>query len=1167
MSVTSRQNKLLVAEDWKKIYQSFRNADFQSYDFENLRRTMIDYIRTNYPEDFNDYIESSEYLALIDLIAFLGQSIAFRVDLNARDNFLELSERREAILRLARLISYNAKRNIAAQGLLKFTTISTTENVIDSNGRNISGQIIAWNDPSNANWYDQFIKVMNAAFPTTQQFGNPADSATIYDIPTEQYRFNSSNTGIPVYGFTKTVAGRPMNFEVTSTTFKGQDYIYEEPPKAGNTMSCVYKDDGRGPGSSNSGFFLNFVQGTLNTGAFTISQPSSNESIDIDADNINNSDVWLYKLTQQGLEDSLWTPVSNFEANNIIYNSINKNIRSIYAVITRAADQISLQFSDGTFGDIPVGTFRAYYRISNGLSYSISPKDIRSVSITLPYTSATNQPEVLTITLGLQSTVSNATTTESNDSIKANAPATYYTQNRMVTGEDYNVSPLSVTNSVAKVKSVNRTASGISRYFDLIDPTGKYSSTKLFADDGVIYTEYFTEQARFSYSNKTDIEGAIYNIVIDILKKENLRNFYYSNYKVALTLGLNVSWTRITEDSNSSTGHVSSSTDNAIYKVGSYTATDLKYCTVGSLIKFSSPQNYYFDVNNANNLVYYTDEIPSGGTTTIWAEVVSVVDDGTAANTGKLSTGFGPITLNRNIPSSAEIKQVIPAWRTAIDNSVITTMIDLIFSNKPFGLRYDSSAKIWRIIFESNLDSYSKFSLGKQGDTSNQHLDASWLLLFTTDNEYYTVTSREQRYVFESDEQISFYYDNVNKIYDSRTNAIVKDIVKVLPINTQPNLTIPFTISQDWDIVSGYKGLDGYVDMKKIVVSFADSDNNGIVDDPDLFLNIVAPPAVGETNLTTLASKYIILEKYTITAGQEDYRYSNAIRTGIVKIRPTRPNTIIDPATGQSYANGQYVYFIDTDTMTKVNTTLSTFVSSLDYKAYVGRDLLRFQYDHSADYTSRIDPGTSNIIDTFVLTKTYDVNFRQWLSGANVSKPLPPGSDELYDILAPSLNLIKSISDEVVYHPVTYKILFGSTADPELQASFKVIKNQDQVVSDNDVKARIITAINQFFTLDNWDFGDTFYFSELASYVMAQLAPDISSFVIVPRFGGLSFGNLFEIKSASDELFINGATVADIEIVTGITQSSIKALPGTASNSSVLAQQTITSSTYGASNG
>ena len=90
MSASDRQSRLLVSEDWKRIYQSFRNADFSSYDFDNLRRTMINYLRQNYPEDFNDYIESSEYLALIDMIAFLGQNLSFRIDLNARETFVFL---------------------------------------------------------------------------------------------------------------------------------------------------------------------------------------------------------------------------------------------------------------------------------------------------------------------------------------------------------------------------------------------------------------------------------------------------------------------------------------------------------------------------------------------------------------------------------------------------------------------------------------------------------------------------------------------------------------------------------------------------------------------------------------------------------------------------------------------------------------------------------------------------------------------------------------------------------------------------------------------------------------------------------------------------------------------------------------------------------------------
>ena len=99
MALSNRQTSLLVQQDWTKVYETFKEADFQSYDFETLSKTMLDYLRTYYPEDFNDFTESSEYIALIDLIAFLGQSLAFRTDLNARENFIDTAERRDSVLK------------------------------------------------------------------------------------------------------------------------------------------------------------------------------------------------------------------------------------------------------------------------------------------------------------------------------------------------------------------------------------------------------------------------------------------------------------------------------------------------------------------------------------------------------------------------------------------------------------------------------------------------------------------------------------------------------------------------------------------------------------------------------------------------------------------------------------------------------------------------------------------------------------------------------------------------------------------------------------------------------------------------------------------------------------------------------------------------------------
>jgi len=148
--IPSTNSKLLVAEDWTKIYQSFNNSDFKSYDFETLKRTMIQYLQANYPEDFNDYVESSEYIALIDLIAYMGQNLSFRVDMNARENFLATAQRRDSILNLAQLINYNPSRAIPANGLLKITSISTTDNIFDSAGINLANSSISWNDSTSA---------------------------------------------------------------------------------------------------------------------------------------------------------------------------------------------------------------------------------------------------------------------------------------------------------------------------------------------------------------------------------------------------------------------------------------------------------------------------------------------------------------------------------------------------------------------------------------------------------------------------------------------------------------------------------------------------------------------------------------------------------------------------------------------------------------------------------------------------------------------------------------------------------------------------------------------------------------------------------------------------------------------------------------------------------
>ncbi len=103
----------------------------------------------------------------------------------------------------------------------------------------------------------------------------------------------------------------------------------------------------------------------MQSNEFTINSPSANQKIAIEAENINDTDVWLYGLDTNGSANKIWTQVSSTEGNNAIYNSLIKKIKDYYVVQTRGNDEISLVFADGTFGNLPNGSFRVYYRTSN----------------------------------------------------------------------------------------------------------------------------------------------------------------------------------------------------------------------------------------------------------------------------------------------------------------------------------------------------------------------------------------------------------------------------------------------------------------------------------------------------------------------------------------------------------------------------------------------------------------------------------------------------------------------------------------------------------------------------------------------------------------------------------------------------------------------------------
>ena len=1119
MTTTSRQNNLILNQDWTRIYQTFKNADFRSYDFENLRRVIITYLRENYPEDFNDYIESSEYMALIDAVAFLGQSLAFRIDLASRENFIELAETKESVLRIARMLSYNAKRTVAASGLLKFATITTTDTITDSNGKNLAQQLITWNDPTNANWLEQFLTVLNSAMADNTEFGRSQGSATIQGIPTEQYRFRTVSTDVPLFSFSKTVASRDMSFEIVSTAFKNSENIYEEPPVPGNQLGFIYRNDGSGPGSANTGFFVQFKQGTLELADFTVDVPTTNEKIAVDAGNINNDDVWLFSLNSQGAQLEEWTKVSSLVGNNIAYNSLTQDIRNIYAINTKEDDNIDLVFADGVYGNLPQGSFRVFYRTSNGLSYTIYPNELRGINISVLYRNKNNVEHTLTIGLALQSTVANSAASEDIDNIRANAPAVYYTQNRMITAEDYNLAPLLGSQNIVKIKAVNRTSSGISRNFDVIDATGKYSSINVFGDDGYLYKQEDESVLSFKFTSRIDIINFIRRSVEPVFTEDEVYNFYFTKFDKILFTDVNTVWQSVT--TATSTGYFKNVVDNAQLKVGSYSTSNLKYVLVNAAVKFIPPTGFKFKKGK----LVATNANDSEQTDYIWTKIVKVTGDGTYVK------GLGPITLSDLVPTGAVAQRIVPRFVSDLPVALETEIVNQVFDNQTFGLRYEITESQWKLITASNLNLTNDFTLGKAGDTTNTNIDSSWVVVLIKQPDSYIVRIRKQSYIFGSVQQNRFYFDSNEKQYNDQVGIVVKDQISVLGINTSKDFITELKQDVPFEISDTIKFDDGYESTNEIKLSFRDADDDGVVDNPESFENIVGLDQ--DLNFLFFLSSNDV--------------YGTEIRTlidnsnDLILVRQKEAGISFNDVV--TYPDQQLIYFYDSaeNIIKRVNRTTNTLDIANEYTAVVGRRNLKFQYTHNASVDRRIDPSTSNIIDIYLLIRNYDESYRIYLAGGTDIEPVAPTSDALRTTFGTALSSIKSISDDIIYHPVKYKVLFGSKADPKLQAVFKIVKNQNRSINDNDLKVRVITAINTFFDINNWDFGDRFYMGELTTYILNTVSPDLANIVIVPKQSNQSFGSLFEIQSRSDEILISAATVDDIEIVSAITASEIGA--------------------------
>lgn len=1098
---STRQNELFAGEDWRVIYRAFTQVNFNATDPQSIARALRDYLRENYPEDYNDWIESAEWVSIIELLAWLAGTLAFRTDIAARENFLETAEGRDSILRLARFLSYNPRRNQPARGLVKLVAVATDDDVTDGFGATLSGTTVQWNDPDDTDWFDKFVTIMNAAMVGTNQYGTPLKTATVSGVRTQLYRLNNRMVDSSM-GFSADVSGETMAFELCNGDFAADSGYFERSPNPDAAYHLYFRSDGSGNGSPNTGFFMLFKQGTLGRQTFNIVNPVENQVLDIDASGVNQSDVWVQNVSDSGAVISEWTKVPAVFSDNITFNSISAEVRDIYSVITRDQDRISIRFADGRFGSVPVGNIRVWYRVSNGLQYTIRPHDIDRITVPVRYFNRAGVLRTLSLTFSLMLPVTNAAPRETEDQIRRRAPAVYSAQSRMVSGEDYNSFPLQ-SNLAVKLKALNRVYSGHSRFIDLNDPTGNYQDTVVFSDDGILLREDRNTYAEVPLSLNRTPEEVVAHYIQPVLRSDETRNYVREvllNEVQAgnVTVPDGIVWYEIAGDAR-------------------FTGTGYLTNTVPRLAP------------GATLLMV----LPDG--TEKWVAVVSV----SPAYTLEPPPGSrGPLVLAESIPSGTQVKQIIPRYAETLDGT-LTAVQEKVRKNLSFTLWYDYATATWTI------DDPSLLSAGPA-------INGTLIKIATVDYlsaSLWRCVAKGVRYVFESETNVEWFYGGQIAV-DERTGLQARDRVTVLKYNddlrdialdgtpTGRSLRREFGLS----ISKLYYYSDGTPEPRRITVTFADTDEDGYPDDPDTFFKLMA-----------VRPQDRLLFWRTFTDGE-----------GQTRLQPIETVVVFETANARTSAaaiqTGTIAFQLNDNTFWRK--TLDGWVRDTQYRYGTGRgpnvaarwvlangqtapaalrSRIAFRWNHYAPSDHRIDPSQTSIIDMFVLTSEYDYLTRQWIANGTVPADVPEPPTELDLRLAfNEYEDFKVFSDTIVWRPVRYKFLFGEGAEPEFRAQFKVIKLPDSPYSDGEIKSRVVRAINEFFDVTRWDFGETFYATELIAYLHAQLATIIGSVVPVPVNEASAFGEGFEVRCRSDEIFISTAQVHDVVIINSNTAANLR---------------------------
>lgn len=99
-------------EDFGVVFEpaKLRRINFSALEFETIRRAIVEYIKTYFPDQFNDFVANNGIIMLTELVAYVADILSQRSDILADESFLPTAQSVTAVSQHLALINNSIQR-------------------------------------------------------------------------------------------------------------------------------------------------------------------------------------------------------------------------------------------------------------------------------------------------------------------------------------------------------------------------------------------------------------------------------------------------------------------------------------------------------------------------------------------------------------------------------------------------------------------------------------------------------------------------------------------------------------------------------------------------------------------------------------------------------------------------------------------------------------------------------------------------------------------------------------------------------------------------------------------------------------------------------------------------------------------------------------------------